>query len=88
MEDEMLIKAANAASAEAKEIQEEIARRLLQRYNANADMLRQDFIDELSNLADAADHYKRLESLIRPKVKRNAKEPAKIAGTNISTPTF
>lgn len=77
MEDEMLTKAANAAAAEAKEIKEEIARRLLQRYNANADMLRQDFIDELSNLADAADHYKRLESLIRPKVKRNAKEPAK-----------
>lgn len=77
MEDEMLIKAANAASAEAKEIQEEIARRLLQRYNANADMLRQDFIDELSTLADAAEHYKRVESLVRPKVKRNAKEPAK-----------
>lgn len=77
MEDEMLTKAANAAAAEAKEIKEEIARRLLQRYNANADMLRQDFIDELSNLADAAEHYKRLESLVRPKVKRNAKEPAK-----------
>lgn len=77
MEDEMLIKAANAASAEAKEIQEEIARRLLQRYNANADMLRQDFIDELSTLADAAEHYKRLGSLVRPKVKRNAKEPTK-----------
>lgn len=77
MEDEMLTKAANAAVAEAKEIQEEIARRLLQRYNANADMLRQDFIDELSNLADAAEHYKRLESLVRPKVKRNAKEPTK-----------
>lgn len=77
MEDEMLTKAANAAAAEVKEIQEEIARRLLQRYNANADMLCQDFIDELSNLADAAEHYKRLESLVRPKVKRNAKEPAK-----------
>lgn len=77
MEDEMLTKAANAAAAEAKEIKEEIARRLLQRYNANADMLRPDFIDELSALADAADHYKRLESLVRPKVKRNAKEPAK-----------
>lgn len=77
MEDEMLTKAANAAAAEAKEIKEEIARRLLQRYNANADMLRQDFIDELSDLADTAEHYKRLESLVRPKVKRNAKEPAK-----------
>lgn len=77
MDDEILTKAANAAAAEAKEIKEEIARRLLQRYNANADMLRQDFIDELSNLADAAEHYKRLESLVRPKVKRNAKEPAK-----------
>ncbi len=77
MEDEMLTKAANAAAEEAKEIKEEIAHRLLQRYNANADMLRQDFIDELSALADAAEHYKRLESLVRPKVKRNAKEPAK-----------
>lgn len=77
MEDEMLTKAANAAAAEAKEIKEEIARRLLQRYNANADMLRQDFIDELSALADAAEHYKRLESLVRPKVKRYAKEPTK-----------
>lgn len=77
MEDEMLTKAANAAATEAKEIKEEIARRLLQRYNANADMLRQDFIDELSALADAAEHYKRLESLVRPKVKRAAKEPAK-----------
>ena len=73
MEDEMLTKAANAAAAEAKEIKEEIARRLLQRYNANADMLRQDFIDELGALADAAEHYKRLESLVRPKVKRAAK---------------
>lgn len=77
MEDEMLTKAANAAATEAKEIKEEIARRLLQRYNANADMLRQDFIDELIALADAAEHYKRLESLVRPKVKRAAKEPAK-----------
>ena len=77
MEDEMLTKAANAAAAEAKEIKEEIARRLLQRYNANADMLRQDFIDELSALADAAEHYKRLESLVRPKVKRYAKAPTK-----------
>lgn len=77
MDDEILTKAANAAAAEVKEIKEEIARRLLQRYNANADMLRPDFIDELSALADTADHYKRLESLVRPKVKRNAKEPAK-----------
>lgn len=77
MDDEILTKAANAAATEAKEVKEEIARRLLQRYNANADMLRADFIDELSVLADAAEHYKRLESLVRPKVKRTAKEPTK-----------
>lgn len=77
MDDEILTKAANAAAAEAKETKEEIARRLLQRYNANADMLRPDFIDELSALADVAEHYKRLESLVRPKVKRIAKEPTK-----------
>lgn len=77
MDDEILTKAANAAAAEAKEIREEVARRLLQRYNANSDMLRQDFIDELSTLADAAEHYKRLASLVRPKAKRETKAEVK-----------